>query len=263
MKTNFSPAQLGLSPVNGRAVQNSNLNNFKTMPPQAGVMTAQSIMGTGKSTFNPNSLIRTLPLAAQGIGMPAPNNIMIPQKGHEFDSLQEVAGVNIYPLPPNVTVQVAATALGGSAAIRVFILNQFGTPFNNITNNGGGAGTVTYAYSDGFSGSVTDKVLGNARQGMGAICYGVAMRMVVTATKAGDPTSLNASNPRFDIYNPYGSTIPTNFNVTSDQTRGDFDNSVEVMPCLQNIPAFCQFSFIQPTGGTTTVVFNLTNNFRR
>ena len=185
-----------------------------------------------------------------------PVNILVPQGTHTFSTPATQMSANNYPLPPSITIVVASATAAGALATRVAVFNQ--DLLSNVTNNGSGAGSITYTYSDGFSGNVVNNLLSNARAGVGAICYGVALRMNVTSSKAGDPSGLAVANSQFITYNALGGQTTLNFNLTSYQQRSDYDTSIEVIPCIQNITRFVQYSFVIPAGDTATITFYFT-----
>lgn len=185
-----------------------------------------------------------------------PVNILIPQGNHAFNQPQAQMSANLYPIPTAITIVVASALGAGALATQVFLFNQ--DLLNNVTNNGSGAGSITYTYSDGFNGNVVNHILANARAGVGAICYGVAVRMNVTASKAGDPAGLAVANPEWNLFNALGGVQNLNLNTNAFQQRSDYDTSIEVMPCIQNVTRFTQFAFTIPAGDTATVTFYMT-----
>jgi len=192
------------------------------------------------------------------------SGIITPQADHSFTDPAATMSSNIYPLPDSITVQIASTST--NAFTTVYLLNQ--DILNNVTAGSGG-GSITYTYQDGFTtalgqtiaGLVTSQILTNARNGIGAICYGVAMRMNVTSSGAGDAAGLSAANPFFITYNAFNRSIPLSFNITANQTRRDQDTSIEVMPCVYNIGRTAQFGFSMPKNDTATVTFYFTPNY--
>lgn len=195
---------------------------------------------------------RQLAMAASTEGG-RPVGIIIPQSNHVFTSPAAQMSANQFPLASSITVTVASATGAGAVATRIYLFNQ--DILNNVTNNTSGAGSITYAYQDGFSGNIINQMLAFSRGGVGAICYGVALRMNVTSSKAGDPAGLSVANPEFITNNMLGGSTTLNFNITANQTRGDYDTSIEVIPCVQNITRFVQYSFIIPVGDTATVTF--------
>lgn len=188
--------------------------------------------------------------------------IIIPQAGHTFASASEQISANIFPIPNSITISVASATGAGAAATRVGLFNQ--DIFGTVSNNGSGAGSITYTYQDGTTtGALVSAILTQARAAVGTICYGVATRMLVTSSKAGDATGLANANGAFYAYNAFGASIPLNLNMSSDQGRQDYDSSIEVIPLVQNISRFVQYSFVLPVGDTATLTFYFTPNFRR
>lgn len=180
-------------------------------------------------------------------------SIIIPQSQLHLSTMAEMMAANQFPLQNSITVQVASATGVGAVTTKVYLFNQ--SRLNNVTNNGSGAGTITYTYQDGFGGTIVDDVLTFARGGVGAVCRGVALRMITTATDAGNAAALSTANPSFITYNMLGGSTSMNFNITANQTRGDFDTSIEVIPCTQNIGRFVQYSFAIPAGVTATATF--------
>jgi len=188
------------------------------------------------------------------------SNILVPQKTTQLPSVAQILSVNQYPLPDAFTVQVASAAGGGAVATRVFLLQQ--ATLNDITNNGSGAASITYTYQDGFAGRNVSNIVGNARNGMGAICFGFSIRMNVTAGGAGDAAGLAAVNASFRTFDAYGTFIPLNVSATENQERGDFDTSIMVWRCAQNLSLFTQLSFVMPVADTATVTIYTTPDFK-
>lgn len=179
--------------------------------------------------------------------------VIIPQLNQTFTSMAAQMSANQFPLPPSFTVLVRSNTGVSAASTRVFVLNQ--DILNNITNNGSGANSIVYTYQDGFNGAVLNRLLGQARAGVGAVCFGVALRMNITSSGAGDPAGLAGANPEFITNNALGGSASLNFNITSMQTRQDYDTSIEVIPCVQNLARFVQYGFTIPAGSTATLTF--------
>lgn len=249
----------GINKSKGRTVVNNPINSKPMNNTVKGVITPPGMFSQSNSHPTMQQVTNNSSQYLQRPTVQSRANVFIPQANHVFENESDLMAANTYPLPPSATIQVASAA--GGASIRVYVLNQ--ASLNSVTNNGGGAGTVTYTYQDGFAGVVLSNILTNARGGVGAIAYGAVIRAIVTSSKAGDPVGLAAASPRFDINNAYGSTIPTNFNITTDQTRSDYDTSIEVMSCVQNITNTTQFSFIIPILDTFSVTLYFTPNFKR
>lgn len=198
--------------------------------------------------------------APGALSVAAQSNIIMPQKTAQLPSIAQILSVNQYPLPDAFTIQVASAAGGGAVATRVFLLQQ--DSLNDITNNGSGAASITYTYQDGFAGRNLSQIVGNARNGMGAICYGFSIRMTVTATNAGDAAGLAAANPSFRTFDAFGTFLPLNVSGTMNQERGDFDTSIMVWRTAQNLSLFTQLSFVIPVGDTATVTIYTTPDFK-
>lgn len=220
---------------------------FKSIAPLLVISNTRST-NAGSSAYGQNGQNN-----ARSVG----SGIVVPQADHQFVDPAATAATNIFPLPDSITVSVASTNAG--APVVVYLFNQ--DILNNITTNGGGAGTITYVYQDGFSGNVISWILGLTRAGVGAICYGVAIRMNTTSGGAGNPAGLSQTNPFFQTYNAFGKSIPLSMNITSNQTRRDQDTSIEVLPCAFNITRISQFGFTMPIANTATVTFYFTPNY--
>lgn len=184
--------------------------------------------------------------------------IMLPQADHQPENTDQYISSNVYPLPQSITITVQSNAGAGALNTRCYLLNP--DLANNPTNNGSGADSIVTTYQDGFAGKIVSNLLKFARAGMGAICYGVAVRMTTNAG-VGNAAGLNASNPVFYTYNALGSSVALPMNVSSNQQRSDFDTSIEVLPCVINIGAFVQFSLIVPVSNTATITMYFTKNF--
>jgi hypothetical protein len=182
--------------------------------------------------------------------------IKTPQGDHAFTDQAEAAQTNVYPLPDAVTVNVTSNA--GGASTTVYVFNQ--DYLNNITSNG--ASAISYAWNDTFSGTVVSRLLGYARNGVGAIIYGVAIRMTVLSTGAGLPSSFTTINPYFLTYNAYGKQIGVyNLNTSTNQTRKDYDTSIQVDRFAVNLSRMSQFALTIPTNAVASCTFYLKPNF--
>lgn len=193
-------------------------------------------------------------VAGSGETVHAP--IRTPQGDHAFTDQAEAAQTNVYPLPDAVTVNITSNA--GGATTQVYVFNQ--DYLNNITSNG--ASAITYQWNDAFSGTVVSRLLGYARNGVGAIIYGVAIRMTVLSTGAGLPSAFTTINPFFFTYNAYGKQIGVyNLNTSTNQTRKDYDTSIQVDRFAVNLTRMSQFSLFIPTNSVASCTFYLKPNF--
>lgn len=207
-----------------------------------------------------NDRVNAVATVARSGGQQAPKgNIIIPGSAAGFANPAEMFSGNVFNLPTSAMVQVAS-ATGASAARKTVYLLQQDT-LNNVTDNGSGAASITYTYQDTFSGKVLSALVSQARAGVGAICYGVSIRMNVTSGGAGDPANLALTNPMFVTYDSKGKESPLSLDAAADQTRKDNDTSIGVWRCVQNLSKITQFSFSMPVGDTATVVFYMTPDF--
>lgn len=225
--------------------------SYRSQPTTAAVKTMSARPAPGANGARP----------APATNSSRPPNIQVAQAYHTFDDPALHAAANTFPLPPSTTTRVVSNAGAGAVATRVYVFNN--DVANNITNNGSGVASITYVYQDGFTGTVTSQLFGLTRAGVGAICYGMAVRINITATGAGNPAALATMSPGFFQYNAYGFPIPLNINPTADQTRDDFDTSIEVMPVVVNFSRFTQASIIAEVANTHTITLYFTPNFKR
>lgn len=188
---------------------------------------------------------------ASARNMANPVTLILPQQNAPLVTPEQVMQANGYPLPKSITLQVSSAAGAGATATTVFLLNQ--NLLNNITDNGSGAGSITYVSNDGFSGNLVSEILAGARANMGAVCYGLAVRMNVIAGGAGDPAGLAAANPVWLANNAFGRSTPLDFNSTDNQTRMDQDDSIQIWTCVQNVGRFVQLGLTVPVADTATV----------
>lgn len=194
-------------------------------------------------------------------------NVMIPGSNVNLPTPAEFFSANTNVIPSSFSVGVTSASGTSAAATRVYILNETAAGLNNqVTNNGSGASSITYSYTDGFGGRVISRALGQSRMGIGEVCKGVAIRVNNASTGAGLPTSLANTNPYFAVFNFFNTPIALNVNVNAMQKRTDQDTSIEVVRITQNLTAFTQFTFVADASGTsygttTTVTFYLTDNF--
>lgn len=179
--------------------------------------------------------------------------IAVPQSQHAFDSVEETMSANVFPLPKDAVVSVVSDAGEGAIATRIYLLNQ--ATLNNIENNGKGAASIHYTYQDGFAGRVLSNLLSLSRAGVGAICFGVSIRLIVTSTGGDDANGLAQCNPKFYTNNTAGSTVNLDITAAGNQTRKDNDKSIGVYPVVQNISVATQFSMVISPDRTATVTF--------
>lgn len=189
------------------------------------------------------------------------SNMITPQMYHQFSDTADLISANNFPLPNVVTVKITSAVGAGAAATRVYIFNQ--DILKNVTNNGSGAASIAYTYLDNFAGNNISQLMALSRAGIGAIIYGFTLRMNVTAGGAGDATGLGVCNPYFATNNAYGNELPLNANMTANQTRGDFDTSIEGNDIRQNMGRFVQFSFIIPVGDSVIFTGYLTPDYKQ
>lgn len=200
------------------------------------------------------------------------SGIIIPQGDHTFSNIGSMLSANQYSIPDSISVVITSTSAVGSAPTRIFLFNQ--AFLQNITNNGGGAGTIAYTWEDGSAtGGAVSEIVGGARSNVGAICYGVSLRYDVTpplGVITGNPAGVAGSAPAFLINTGYAFPMPTNLNPTSNQTRKDQDQSIGVYPVIVNVPRFAQFSAVIPASGllanvgqvdTLTATFYFTKDY--
>lgn len=228
------------------------------------IMVPNLVGGNTSVSVPPGNVSNMMKPAGQTLLNQAPptrkSGISIPQMTHSFDDPQMHQSANTFPLPTSFSVGVASAVGAGALPTEVFLLNN--DRLNNITNNGSGAGSVTYTFQDGFQGNVVSDLLAFSRAGVGAIIYGVAIRLDVLATPGtGDPFGLGLTNPAFLTFGAFGRSVPLDYNVNENQTRMDFDNSIEVVSVVINFTRFSQFAFTIPIGDTATVTMYTTPNW--
>ena len=186
--------------------------------------------------------------------------IQIAQGYEYFYTFEEYKAANVYPLPDSISISINSPAGGGAVPTRIYLLNQ--SYLLNEINNGSGT-DITYIFSDGFTGRVLSSLIDQARAGVGAICFGVAIRLIETATGNADATGLENCAPFFQYNDCQNNFFSKPLNVEGSYSRKDKDLSIVVIPCKSNINSVCQFSFIIPPGDDATVTFYFTNCYSK
>ncbi len=199
----------------------------------------------------------------QNYGAVQARSVVSPGVRHIFQNPAAIQSANMMPIPDSISVTVTSTLGVGAVPTRVYLFNQ--DILNNVTDNTSGPGSIAYTYSDGFAGNLISALLAQDRYAMGSVCFGVSLRMIDGATGTGDPAGLASSNPSFLTNTAFGNALPLNFNNSSNQTRQDQDTSIEVIPCIQNVGRFVQYSFVANASaaitGITTATFYFTPNY--
>jgi len=187
--------------------------------------------------------------------------IKVPGISSQLHTQEDFDSANLYLLPANFTVTAVSNVGAGAAATRVYLLQQ--DYLNNITTNGSGASSITYSYTDGFSGRNISRAVANARAGVGAISYGTQLTFNNTATGAADVANLNSANAYFATFDPSTGQPSTNkVNTSGDQSRSDTNFGLSVTRDIQNLSCETQLSFVLNVGVTATATFYLTETFR-
>ncbi len=172
-------------------------------------------------------------------------SLRLPQMNLPVTCIEDLIAINNYPVAKSFTVGV--TSLVGSSATtkEVFIFNETNQALDNaVTDNGSGANSITYTYPDGFNGRSISRLLSNGRAGMGLVCVGVALRILINNTAA--PISLAQAQGKFITRKMFTNPIVLDFDMATRQFRPDQDLSLEVVPVLWNIGPTTQFSFQLP-----------------
>ncbi len=214
---------------------------------------------------------RPAALANRSAGVQSGNanlpHIIPAQLDHVLTDVGDIMSANQTAIPSSFAVNVVSAAGAGAVSTQAVILNPDVLAPN--TNNGSGAVSLTYSYQDGLTfptssaaGLVLSNLLSFARLGVGAITYGFSIRMITTATGAGNPSGLALTTPFWGLKNFAGLFIPTSVNMTADQTRGDFDTSIEVIRAVQNVQRTVGLGFTMPVANTATITVYTVPNFK-
>jgi len=188
-------------------------------------------------------------------------SIKIPQVSALLHTQEDFDSANLYLLPANFTATAVSNVGAGAVATRIYLLQQ--DFLNNITTNGSGANSITYSYTDGFSGRNISRAVANARAGVGAITYGTQLTFNNTATGAADVANLNSANAYYATFDPSTGQPSTNkVNTSGDQSRSDTNFGLSVTRDIQNLSCETQLSFVLNVGVTATATFYLTETFR-
>lgn len=198
----------------------------------------------------PNSVLMAdpaQPISGGATIIPSGSNITVPAS--------QLADINRYPDYSVVTVTIASATGMGAVPTRVVVFNDSPADLDNtVDDNGSGAASITYTYSDNFGGRLISRILSASRAGMGAVFYKLQMRCV-DDSNVGNPAALGLAAPYWLQYTQYGNIGSIQeYNMSEDQNRPDNDTSIEVVTGKFNVTSFSQFSTVVSVG-TTTLTF--------
>ena len=213
---------------------------------------AMNVGSAAAATKAPVSHVFTAPQSNSALPNVGPNapagktaQIMIPHVDQGFDNDAEAAKGNKYPTSRTVTAtMISYSGAGANASTKVNLLNA--DIFPCPTTNGKGANSIVTTYQDGTTnGVLVSEVLTRARNGVGAVCFGIAQRCLVASggSPVADPNSIANLNGNWLTYTVKGNTISDEFDENADQSRNDYDQGIIVSPCVQNIARQVTFSF--------------------
>lgn len=149
-------------------------------------------------------------------------------------AIQAGENISLTPVVRSTTVTITSTGAAGAGQTTVYLWNN--SYLQTVTDNGGGANTISYNWEDGFTGELTSQNIKFANGGKGQTLYGGYI--TCTATTAGttiqDETGLENSSPLLLQYIGRGTaSIPTIIEVNDNFSRSDFSVGIGVFTCMQ------------------------------
>ena len=201
----------------------------------------------------------------ENLGVPVKLDLprgIYPQNDAIFMNPVHEQAASVYPLPEQFVFQVSSAAGVGAVNQNISLFNN--DIFGLTTNNGSGANSITYTFGDGTNnGAVISNMLAFARKGLGGVLFGYSLRANLIGSGEGNPAALAVTKPTFVTNNGLGAAIPLSMVITQNQTRGDFDQSVEVISTVINLARFSQLQVVVVPGNTYTITFYTIPNFKR
>lgn len=159
--------------------------------------------------------------------------------------------VALTPVVRSTKCSVTSTAGGGAVETTIYLWNN---DYQNVTDNGSGANSITYNYEDGFAGVLTSRRIYQANMGQGQVLYGGYIECF--AAGVADPTGLSNAEPAVINYVGRGSlAVPTVIEVDDNFSRADNSTGIGVFTCEQPFDIGTQFQLnINGAAGTTYVI---------
>lgn len=175
--------------------------------------------------------------------IPAP--IKVPKAEDAFDNQEETDSVNVLPKIRDFNVSITSTLGVGAGDTQVFIFNTSSNLFNNlVTDNGSGAGSISYTWSDGYNGNIISSVMARARHSVGAIIYGYSITATNPATGAYLPTAIGILDPVWYIATFGANKTPMEQISATGWTRKDTAPGIQVIRGTINLSEWTQHSVI-------------------
>lgn len=197
---------------------------------------------------NLNDMNRPIQNLQSGGNSESFGNILIRGANYKPANISELVAMNGEPLSRSITIQVTSRNAGSGTPVAtvVRLFNERENGLNNLVEtNGSGAGSITYNYPDGNAGRTISELIKCARQGMGIICVGAALRIRTNGSPNAD--ALAIANARFVTRSMFsGSELSIPFDMSTLQFRPDNDTSIEYVKCVWNLHSTTQFEFLMP-----------------
>jgi len=157
--------------------------------------------------------------------------------------------VSLQPVVRSTKVTITSTAGVGAAETTIYLWNN--DYLQNVDDNGSGAASITYNYEDGFTGTLTSRMIQMANNAQGQVLYGGYIECY--AAGVADPTGLSDSEPQLLQYTGRGtSAVPTIIEVDDNFSRSDNSTGIGVFTCEQPFNQSTQLELkINGAAGTT------------
>jgi len=132
--------------------------------------------------------------------------------------------VDLKPIPESIDITVKSTTGVGAESKTIYLFNLDFLEAA-VTNNGSGAGSITYTYGDGRSGVVYNKQIENAFGGRGIKIDEVVINAKDVTSDVGDEAFFSTCNMKLLVDDGEGNALPVyNFkwnNAISNQPNKD------------------------------------------
>jgi hypothetical protein len=150
--------------------------------------------------------------------------------------------VEIYATITDTGITVKSNNVGGAGNATIGLFNQ--DVMINEDDNGSGAGSITYEFSDGFEGRVISQMIRGCRNGFGLECFGVQAGMRNFTTEA-DFNGFSVLNPKFKHADGENGSQDIKLNLKAGRTAKDTDKTVKVASVYTNISGLTQLVYTQ------------------
>lgn len=201
-----------------------------------------------------NVPVKTTQLPAE-----AQKNLSVTVKADGVADLSQGRQVNMFPIPETLDVSVTSVAGTGAVDTVVYLFNQ--DVFQNVTNNGKGADSITYTYGDANIGKTYNQLIKTAGAGLGVKIYGFNIDFTDSEGNAA-PSAITTAALKQVIADGNGGTIPINVKIQKAKRNTAQDRGLLTVIWETNFNALSQLAMLLPVGITCDISLFTTPDFQ-